>query len=353
MRICFCNTIKSWGGGEKWHYEMATELANINDYQISFITNNKSQLAKKLSSHLITPYFISIGNISFLNPFKTYKLITYFKKNHFDAVILNSPSELKTVAIAAKIVKIKKIIYRRGSDVVVKNSFLNRFLLEKVVTTIIANSNATKESLLKTGLNISDKIYLIPNGIKPPSIIKSSPETDTVIIGAIGRLAPEKGFDLLIDICKLLRDQKLNFKIKIAGSGNEESNLRNQIEQHQLNDIVELVGFVNDPFNFLSQCDIFALSSRYEGFGYVVVEAMFAKKPVVAFDISSVRDLIYEGETGYIVPAYQINAFADKVKQLLLNKETRISFGEKGSQIAFEKFNFKTSLEHFLNVITS
>ena len=165
-KICLINSTKSWGGGEKWHYDIAIRLKN-EGFDIIVITNKNSELFKKLENTDIKIYSIAISNLSFLNIFKQRSISKILKNNDIQTVIMNLPSDLKVAGIAAKRTGIKNIIYRRGSAIPIKNSFLNRYLFGKIITSIIANSEETKRTILKNSPNLfpAEKIHVIYNGI--------------------------------------------------------------------------------------------------------------------------------------------------------------------------------------------
>lgn len=350
MKVVFCNTIKSWGGGEKWHCETAIELAK-QGHDVSFILRSEGIIESKLKHHNISAIHFSIGNLSFLNPLKQIQLITIFKRIKPDAIILNRPAELKVVALAAKLSGIKKIVYRRGSDVVVKNSFFNRILLERTVTHIIANSKATQASLLKSGLKIAKKITIINNGIKPTNQTYSTTKNRIPIIGGAGRLDIQKRFDYLIEIAALLKKRGHKFQIHIAGEGEKRDELTQQINKQGLENEVILKGFIEDISAFFTSIDLFALTSQYEGFGYVMAEAMMAHKPVIAFDNSSANDIVTNNETGFLVPAFDIELFTEKIELLLIDENLRITMGEKGHRKAMENFLLSSKTKELTNCL--
>jgi len=353
MRIIFCNTIASWGGGEKWHFDTACELAN-RGHSVFFLLHPQGVIKQKLVDSRIEKLEFRISNLSFLNPFKFFKLLLTLKSIRADAIIINRPAELKIIAFAAKCSGVKNIVYRRGSDVVVKKSILNSILLESIVDLIIANSSSTKASMLKSGLAIENKIRVIHNGLK-----FSLPKADLIIaprsiktIGAAGRLVNQKGFDILLLVAAELRDRGHEFRIDIAGEGPERFNLERQIEELDLTSVVVLKGFVDDMTSFFQSCDIFVLPSRYEGFGYVMVEAMIAHKPVVAFKSSSATDIIIDNDTGFLVEPFNISQFADAIQFLLVNDEHAISMGQKGFERAFEVFQLETVVDQLINCLS-
>lgn len=350
MNICFCNTNENWGGGEKWHLEMANAISDIPDYNVSFLLSKNSEIDQRLNTKKIQKLYLKVGKLSFLNPAKLFKLFSVLKKSAFDLIIFNGPNELKFISLMAKRSGIDKIIYRRGSDKNIKNSPINRYLLENVVTDIIANSEATKQSLLFTGIDIKDKIRIINNGVQPPKGIQPNKSADKMVIGALGRLEPQKGFDFLIQSASVLKKENIDFKLLIAGTGSLERELKNMAINYNIEDHISFVGFKDDVYEFLNSCDVFALSSRYEGFGYVMVEAMFCGKPVVAYDTSSASEIVRNDETGYLIKPYDIKAFANALKKLLDDQEKRSQYGMAGKKLAYEKFSFDESVKQITSL---
>jgi glycosyltransferase involved in cell wall biosynthesis len=270
-------------------------------------------------------------------------LISYFRKQKFDVIVMNFSKDLKFAAPAAKWAKIPKIVYRRGSAIPIKNSFLNRYLFHNCLTDVLANSEATKQTILHNNKNLfpQDKIKVIYNGISLHT--KSFPEAknNPLVIGNLGRLVSQKGQELLIDIAGLLRDRAVSCKFVIGGDGILMESLKQKVEEKDLGNYVEFLGFIEDSASFMAKIDIFALTSRWEGFGYVMAEAMLAKKPIVAFDISSNPELVFNEENGYLIPFENNVAFADALESLINNELKRKSFGENGYNLVCSKFDFE------------
>ncbi|PWD99425.1 glycosyltransferase [Marinilabilia rubra] len=357
-KICFLNSVKSWGGGEKWHFDMAKKL-NENGYDVIFFCHKKSVLEKKLEETQIPKHSISIGNLSFLNIFKLLFLASLFKKEKIDCLIMNGSSDIKTAGLAAKITNVKRIIYRRGSAIPIRNTFFNRFLFKKVITDVIANSEATKRTINQNNPNMfaPGKIEVIYNGIeinKLPSMHeKHRSDEKEIIIGNAARLAPQKGHDLLIEIAKELKTKTSNFKILLAGDGPLRENIERLIEENNLKQNIILLGFQKNIFDFMDSIDIFILTSRWEGFGFVLAEAMLRKKPIVAWNLSSNPELVKPGKNGYLAKPFDIKEFADYVQTLIDTPEERKMFGETGYKFTLENFDMNNSLNklcHFLHI---
>jgi glycosyltransferase involved in cell wall biosynthesis len=357
--ICFFNSNKVWGGGEKWHYEFSLRLFK-EGYRVFAVTNHNSDLFFKLQSSSIPILPLKIKNLSFLNPLKILKLYRFFKKNDIHVVILGLSSDLKLGGIAAKLAGLNKILYRRGSAVPVKNSLLNRLLFKHVLTGVIVNSLEIKRALLQNNPNLIDhnKIHLlyncidINNFIIPKPFIKYQNKKDgEVWLGNGGRLVDQKGQKFLIDLAKMLKDKKIKFKLLIAGKGYLENTLKEQAISLGLENEIIFLGFVPDMYSFLHTIDIFLLASLHEGSSNVLLEAMACSKPIVAFDVSSISEIVEHNHTGFLTEFKNVRNFSNRVQSLIEDPDLRMQMGMKGKRRIEEKFNVARVLQELLFII--
>ncbi|PKP50107.1 MAG: glycosyltransferase family 1 protein [Bacteroidetes bacterium HGW-Bacteroidetes-12] len=352
--ICFFNTTPFWGGGEKWHLEAAL-MSNEKGLNTFFVANKNSVIGEKLATTSIHPFFIKTTRFSFLNPLKISKLITFFKANEIETVIFNSPNDLKLGGIAAYFAKIPTVVYRRGIAVKIKNSFLNKWLFTKVITHFIFNSEATKKLVLEnfnTILN-TKKTAIIYNAIEFPkntNNIEHVPNT-VFTIGNAGRLVEQKGQYFLLDIAQFLKNKNVAFKILIAGEGPLFGELQEKIQKNGLAEQIKLLGFVSDIHSFMQQIDVFVSTAKWEGFGFVLAEAMTFKKPTLAFDVSSNPELISNEKTGFLIPAFNTEVFAEKLIALNNNREKLKQMGNEGYLFAQENFAKEKQFEKLMEFI--
>jgi glycosyltransferase involved in cell wall biosynthesis len=117
---------------------------------------------------------------------------------------------------------------------------------------------------------------------------------------AMGSLFSVKGFDQLIEAMALLRDQGFSCHLQIAGKGPEEARLNKLIQQLELTEQVELLGFQSNPYPFLKYCDAFVLSSLSEALPTVIAEAMILGKPIVSTNCSGAGELLGDNEYGLV-----------------------------------------------------
>jgi len=357
-RICFFNTTQAWGGGEKWHAEIAQWMVGKIDLTMS-ITNLNSELYKQINKTDIKNISLPIKKFSFLNPIKVLQIAKIFKQNSIDTVIMNLSSDMKIAGLAAKKAKVKHIIYRRGSAIPVKNSFINRYFFKNIITGIIANSEETKKTILQNNKYLFDanKIKVIYNGINIKKFDQlkitqtfNNPN-NTCIIGNAGRLEKQKNQASLIQIAKLLAQKNLNFKIRIAGTGTLKEKLNELAIKNNVSEHIEFVGFVESIKNFTESIDIFVLTSFWEGFGYVLAEAMLSSKPIVAFAVSSNPEIVAHNETGFLIENLCEKEMAEKIEILINDKNLREEFGKKGRVRAENLFDIEQTYQNVNNYL--
>ena len=353
-KICFFNTATFWGGGEKWHFEASEQLSKTT-HKAFFVCDGEGELAKRLENLNIEKHHVSANSLSFLNPSKINKLTQFFKTHKIDTIIFNNSRDLKLGGRAAKKAGVTTIVYRRGIAVEVKKSRLNEYFFSNIVTHFIFNSHATKALLQKNyqAVIATKKTAIIYNAIEFPQkiLLPSSTSIPQIIIGNAGRLVAQKAQHFLIDIARKLKQENLNFKILIAGDGELYQDLKQKISHQNLTNHIELLGFVEDMSLFMNQIDVFVSTALWEGFGFVLAEAMVAKKPVLAFDVSSNPELIEEGKNGHLIPLKDIDCFASKIAKLIKDEALRKKMGVAAYNFAKTNFEKEQQFQKLLDFI--
>ena len=157
------------------------------------------------------------------------------------------------------------------------------------------------------------------------------------IIVAAGRLADAKNYPLLIDAVAKLRES-IPARLFILGQGELEPVLRRRVTDRGLDTAVTFLGFQSNPWKFIAQADVFALSSHYEGFGNVLIESMALGVPVVATASAGTRDILDAEDNGLLVNSHTVDAFAAALHRVLAGRELRAGMS-RGALHAAERFS--------------
>jgi glycosyltransferase involved in cell wall biosynthesis len=151
-------------------------------------------------------------------------------------------------------------------------------------------------------------------------------------VGAVGRLEPQKRFDILIEAFATLRPRYPELRLLIAGEGSSRASLEAEIDKLGLGKVCRLLGHRCDIAGFYHGIDLLAQSSDYEGTPNVVLEAMALEVPVVATDAGGTAELAEHGIHGLIVPRRDPGALAEAIERALANateRDQRVSAARK------------------------
>lgn len=205
---------------------------------------------------------------------------------------------------------------------------------------IVACSDGVAQSHAAAFPENRDLLRVITNGIDVAQVKARAAEPlppealalfarPTVV--AVGRLNRQKGFDLLIAAHAKARQMGADHELVILGEGDERGALTELAAQLGVSASVHLLGFQENPYRFMARATLFASSSRFEGFGLVIAEALACKAPTVAFDCPSGPAEILDGGTyGALVPPQDVGAMAEAIAQLLGDPDRREALADSG-----------------------
>ena len=178
-------------------------------------------------------------------------------------------------------------------------------------------------------------VCVIPNPVSFfPDIVSDCTHKQVI---AVGRYVAQKGFDRLIDAWRIVAEKHPDWILKIYGDGHLRDQLQQQVEELRLTNCCFLEHSVSDVVSKFCESSLSVLSSRFEGFGLVIVEAMSCGLPVVAFTCHcGPRDIIADGKDGLLIPEGNVAGLADGIKHLIEDEELRRGMGQEARRKAAE-----------------
>lgn len=214
---------------------------------------------------------------------------------------------------------LSEFVYKRRGKM--EESYLKKY--EKFV--VLTNEDAALWG------NDFKNITVIPNSISFQTEKKSDPENKIVL--AIGRLEYQKGFDTLLEIWSQVYQNNPEWQLHIYGNGQEKETLLSIIQQKGMSKNV----FIFPPTKNIEQAllsgSIYVMTSRFEGFPMILLEAMECGLPCISFTCKcGPRDIISDGEDGYLIEENNIDLFAEKLNELIQNKYLRELMGNNAKQ---------------------
>lgn len=207
---------------------------------------------------------------------------------------------------------------------------------------IIAVSQGVKDDLIENFFPFHNRISFIYNSIDIERISNLAREkvhhpwlrNDIFLIVSAGRLTIAKNYPLLLKAIAVLKDQS-NVRLMILGEGEDRSMLERLGKELGIYDRVNFTGFQSNPFKYIARATVFVLSSSWEGFGNVIIEAMACGVPVIATHCPYGPDeIITDGVNGLLVPVGDIDAMAKAILRLLKDETLRLNLVEAGKQRA-------------------
>lgn len=199
----------------------------------------------------------------------------------------------------------------------------------------------------------SDKMHLQTDVMYNPLTVQPKGEGNPSYkrFISVGRFSKgHKGFDLLIDAFSLFAKENRDWTLEIVGEGPEESFYRTLIAQHGLENRIILSPFTRDIQSHYAQSSVYVLSSRWEGFGLVLVEAMAHGLPIIASDLPVTRELLQGKEVAFLFEKENIRQLADKMLTLA-NNPTLINQMGKNASVYSEEFQMESIINKWINHI--
>lgn len=215
----------------------------------------------------------------------------------------------------------------------------------------IAVSDAVRQLRLERERIPADKIVTLYNSVDSDGFLAAGRDVAKIreelglreydrVIGFVGRLAPIKGLETLIRAVGMLRDIP-NLRLVLVGSGSQKEHLRALSRELGMEGKVLFTGYRSDIPSLLALFEIAVLPSYMEACPTVLLEYMFAGKPVVASRVGGITELVVDGENAFLIPPAQVDVLAGRLRFLLDNPKIGLEMGRSGYEYAVQNFSVR------------
>lgn len=350
--------------------------------QLKYINNNLGDVTLICPGGARVQKVVERENVDFFDvPFRRdislvndlyclFRLIFILFRIKPDLVNYSTPKASLLGSISTTILGIKNRIYLlRGLRFETENGFKGKLLkslehLTSFLSTHIVSISASVQEKHKTlfprlayknrvlGLGSSNGLDLEALSTEDFDIIsfraKLGIDKNTIVLGYVGRLNEDKGIELLLDTFACLTEKELSKEVCLVligdydGSETFVSSIKARIERDSK---IKFLGFIKDIAKYYRIMDLFVFPSYREGFGNVLIEASYCKLPVVAFDVTGVRNAVQHSHTGMLVPFRDTNMFLNKILYYLDNPEEAMLHGSQGHDWVKNNFNRKDVIQ--------
>lgn len=235
-------------------------------------------------------------------------------------------------------------------------NWLDRLALKKI-DGVVGVSEALVQQLHRTGVS-PRQIRSIPNGIRLPveglrgqkaSIRVAKGDLNTqVVLGAVGRLSPVKGYSYLLTAMQEVVRQHPCCRLIIAGDGPMKQELESLRDRLGLSQFVHFAGFIDDIEEFLVAIDVFVMPSLSEGLPMALLEAMACGKACIASEVGGIPEVLSNPDLGVLVPPAHPSAMAKAILSVIQDESRRVRMGEMAKREILERFSVERMAAQYL-----
>ncbi len=329
LTILHTESSTGWGGQEIRILQESLGMIK-RGYRIIIATPMHSSIFKKAKDSGIEAVPASFEK---KRPHSFLEIISIINKEKIDIVNTHSSSDSWVATVAARLSSVKPAVIRtRHLSTPVGKSFLSRLIYNVLPDAVITTGEAIKERMIHYNRFNAEKIFSIPTGVDikrfDPDKVKPCIPKKSFLIGSIGVLRNWKGHRYLLEAAPIISDYIPDASFYIVGDGPQYNNLKKITERMNIQNKVIFTGYRKDIPEILASIDVVVHPSyESEGIPQSILQAMAMKKPIIASDAGSIKEVVINKKTGFLINPKDPHSIADKVIELYNNPQMRTDFG--------------------------
>ena len=354
VRILFINSIQMWGGAEVWLMDVMRGLEG-RGHEVTLVCRPGTILEERARAEGFD--VVSLPMRSDFDPLVVWRVLRLIRKRRIQLVCTNMDKELRFGGLAARLAGRVAVVPSREVDYPLKNKLRYRFTYNVLVDRVLANSDATRRTLLASAPWLRpDRVEVVYKGIDPAPYL-DHPEAGAAlrrelgipagapVVGFVGQIIERKGIPDIVASMPGVIERAPDARFLFVGEGALLEFLKTKSRELGLERSVVMAGFRRDVPAVMKAIDVLILPSIVEGFGYVLVEAMAAGKPVVATRTSSIPEIVRDGETGRLVDVHRPDQLAGAITAILLDPSRGAAMGRRGREVVLQHFTLTRMLD--------
>jgi glycosyltransferase involved in cell wall biosynthesis len=324
MKILHLSSEKTWRGGEQQIYYLHEQLLLAGHSSVVFCRRGSAMSQRLIKNNL------PLKEASFSSAYdvgSAWQLKTYCQQHDIDVVHAHTSKGHTLVMISHALGNKSRIVLSRRVDVPIKDNWWSKYKYNhQSIKKIICVSDKIKE-ITATGLISPNKLTTIHSGVNTARLSRDKkhkplqqefPELlDKAIIGNVSALSDHKDFGTFIAVAKKLISIRQNLHFLIVGDGELKEAIVAEIKAQHMADHITMTGFRNDLENVFDTLDIFLFTSKTEGLGTTVLDALTFKVPVVATAAGGVPEIIKRHNGGLLCPVKDVQCLTDSTLRIL------------------------------------
>ena len=359
LKVLFISSIQMWGGAEVWLMDVMNGLED-RGHDVTLLCRKNTILEKNARGEGFD--VVAMKMRGDLDPVVIYNVMHLMKSRGIQVASTNMDKELRFGGLAAKLAGNVVMIPSREVDYPLKNKLRYRLTYNWLADYILANSESTKQTLLASAPWLEpDRIEVVYKGIDPAPYLERPEEgtalrrelgiaPDAKVVGFVGQVIERKGVPDLVEAIPAVVERLPNAIFLFAGQGLLDTFVVERSRELGVADNVLHAGFRKDVSAVMKALDVLVLPSVVEGFGYVLVEAMAASKPVVATRASSIPEIVVDNETGLLVDVHAPGQLAAAIARVLEESDLAAAMGRSGRDRVLERFTIDRMIDHIESV---
>ena len=366
ISVCHVAVGDLWAGAEVQLKVLLSKLVCRAEMNLSVILFNEGRLEKEIGS-LGIPVKVFPENrwgsgkifLELVREFKKLNVRTIHTHKYKDTILAAPAAKLCGIPHVVRTVhglrepfeglrafkmscyeSIERTVHRSCVDVIIGVS-------SQIEAKYKAEGEVSRVACIRNGIDLEGK----PVQIDRWRIRKDlNVDSETCLIGTLGRLTPVKGIPYLLQAAKILVRGGANVKVLIVGEGSIRQDLLTQTQDLGISDNVVFLGHREDTDILLQAMDIFVLPSLSEGIPMALLEAMAACRPIVASRVGGIPEIIEEGVDGYLVEPMDVDNLAERCRRLIESPDVARNMGEQGRKRVERDFSATVMADRVISV---